>query len=265
MPPKLSPLTSKKEAHKEGIWACAWGSSASGSALVTGGADETVAVWGVGADGALSQRLRLTGDGLTLGVAAVAASPAGHVAASSMHSRISVFDGASEHVRIDAGPGEVWGIAFEPGDAPRHLAAAAGVAYGASLWRVDAKNEGLDTPTAVYSLPKPVRAAPHFFPHSRAKGSGVKQWCPAERAPPTTGPLRSPALRRRMRTPPSGSRRASLSAARRLGHASQSAPWMALSEFSTPRLRASCAAWRRPPPTRMPPLPGPRTEPNRGG
>ena len=156
MPPKLAPLNVMGGAHTESIWCCAWGGTATNSLLVTGGADAVVGVWELGQDGALRIKHKLTSQGLQLGVVSVAASPSGLVAASSMHSRITVFDGDAEVLQLNPNAGEVWGIAFEPGDAPRHLAAASGAAGGVAMYRVNGGDGDQQTPACVYSLPKAV-------------------------------------------------------------------------------------------------------------
>ena len=116
-----------------------------------------VGVWELGEDGALRIKHKLTSQGLQLGVVAVAAAPSGLVAASSMHSRITVFDGDAEVLQLNPNAGEVWGIAFEPGDAPRHLAAASGAAGGVAMYRMNAGDGDQQTPACVYNLPKAVR------------------------------------------------------------------------------------------------------------
>lgn len=158
MPPKLSPLQHRKACHTDGIWAVSWLKGEGEGAdkhLLTGSADETVKRWRVDGEGALHEEHCYKHEGLELGVVSVATAPNGLMAACSMRSQVLVFNATTFVAQITAGPGAVWGTAFEPGDAPRHLATAAGAAAGISLWRIDEPGI-VEKPVAEYSLQKPM-------------------------------------------------------------------------------------------------------------
>lgn len=163
MPPKLSPLQHRKGCHQDGIWAVAWlkGDGEGDKQLLTGSADETVKRWRVDKEGAVHEEHCYKHDGLELGVISVATAPNGLMAACSMRSQVLIFDAKTFTAQILADPGTVWGTAFEPGDAPRHLATAAGAASGVSLWRIDVTGE-IKQPVAQYSLQRPVRNNPRL-------------------------------------------------------------------------------------------------------
>lgn len=124
--------------------------------LLTGSADETVKRWRVDKEGAAHEEHCYKHEGLELGVVSVSTAPNGLMAACSMRSQVLVFDATNFRAQILAEPGTVWGTAFEPGDAPVHLATAGGAASGVSLWRIDAEGQ-IKEPVAQYSLQRPVR------------------------------------------------------------------------------------------------------------
>ena len=112
---KLAGLKSVDGAHEESIWAAAWAPATDHrptAVLLTGELDETVRAW-------LPNDLAALGyptQGHALGVVALAAHPAGVLAAVSLDSYIRVFDvdTGTPVATLEAPPSEVWGDQFHP-------------------------------------------------------------------------------------------------------------------------------------------------------
>ncbi|XP_039146183.1 LOW QUALITY PROTEIN: WD repeat-containing protein VIP3 [Dioscorea cayenensis subsp. rotundata] len=130
---KLAGIKSVENAHDESIWTAAWAPATEtrSALLLTGSLDETVRFWS-------SDELNQVGTpsgGHALGVVAVAAHPAGFLAASaSLDSFIRVFeiDSNSTIATLEAPPSEVWGMQFDPKGTV--LAVAGGGSASVKLW-----------------------------------------------------------------------------------------------------------------------------------
>jgi len=113
---KLAGLKCVDGAHEESIWAAAWAPATDHrptAVLLTGELDETVRAW-------LPNDLAALGyptQGHALGVVALAAHPAGVLAAAvSLDSYIRVFDvdTGTPVATLEAPPSEVWDVQFHP-------------------------------------------------------------------------------------------------------------------------------------------------------
>ncbi|GLJ49574.1 hypothetical protein SUGI_1051400 [Cryptomeria japonica] len=129
---KLAGLKTVQNAHGESIWAVTWvpGTDSSPPLLLSGSVDESVKIW---RGDELEEEACNTGH--SLGVVAVAAHPAGSIAAStSLDSFVRVFDVHSNSTIsiLDSPPSEAWNMHFHPkGDL---LAVAGGGSASVKLW-----------------------------------------------------------------------------------------------------------------------------------
>merc|ERR1719281_2361130 len=115
---RLAGAGQRPEAHAEAAWAVAW--RAGGGGLLTGAADGAVKFWRVGADGegapTVEEEVPKARSASPLGVVAVAAGPdeGGAGAATTLESRLHVWDAAGVGTELALPPSEAWGLAFCP-------------------------------------------------------------------------------------------------------------------------------------------------------
>lgn len=132
---KINSLKNLANAHADGVWAVAWApaTQSRGALLITGSVDETVKLWK--GDELEPER---TNTGHALGVVAVAAHPAGTLAAStSLDSYVRVFDVDTNATvaTLETPPSEAWLMQFHPKG--ELLAVAGGGSASVKLWNTN--------------------------------------------------------------------------------------------------------------------------------
>jgi WD repeat-containing protein 61 len=154
---KLSPLCHKPRAHDAEVWACAFAGENDAS-LVTGSLDESVKTW----TGEGSSLENLTSEhtytGHTLGVVSMDVSTSGLVAASALDGVVRVWDLASSETKLvlESGPGESWGVKFDPIEGSSLIAIAGGTSQSVHLYDVNdgSKKKSFELPATTEEKPK---------------------------------------------------------------------------------------------------------------
>ncbi|KAH7283428.1 hypothetical protein KP509_34G007200 [Ceratopteris richardii] len=154
---KLASLKTVANAHNDSIWAVTWApaTEARGALLITGSLDESVKVW---KGDELEQDGMHTGH--SLGVVAVAAHPAGSIAAStSLDSFVRIFDVDSNATIavLETSPSEAWLMQFNPKGSVLAVAGGGSASvklWNTSTWRLDASLSVLKADTSVKGAEK---------------------------------------------------------------------------------------------------------------